>query len=129
MKRDMDLIRKLLLRIEAEHLRAGSALFLSVREPPLRLPGDDPDNVDYAMRLIADAGFLDLTKTQGADSYGLRGISWRGHEFLDSVRDPEIWRQTKEGASKAGAFTIELLTDLAKGFVKTQIKKATGVDL
>jgi hypothetical protein len=56
-------------------------------------------------------------------------LSWAGDDFLDSVRDPEIWRQTKEGAKKAGGFTVELLGDLAKGLIKTQIKKHTGVEL
>lgn len=128
MKRDMDVVRELLFRIEAIHLSAGTATFLSVIEPPLTLPGENPDDIYHAMRLIVDAGFLDMTKTQGADSFGVRGLSWRGHDFLDTIRDEEIWRQTKEGAKKAGGFTVDLLADLAKGLIKTQIKKYTGVD-
>jgi hypothetical protein len=45
------------------------------------------------------------------------------------MRDPEIWRKTKEGASKAGGFTVSLLADLAKGLIRTQIEKHTGVKL
>jgi len=129
MKRDMDMVRELLLRIEELHLPAGTAAFLSVTEEPLALPGDDRDSIAYHMRLLMDAGFIDSTKTQGADSFGLRGLSWRGHEFLDTIRDPEIWRQTKEAATKAGGFTVDLLVDLAKGLIKTQIEKYTGVKL
>ena len=82
MKRDMDLARQLLLRLEEQHVPAGSALFLSVREPPLLEPRESPDDVHYTMKLLADAGFLDMTNTQEADSFGLRGLSWRGHDFL-----------------------------------------------
>jgi Hypothetical protein (DUF2513) len=74
-------------------------------------------------------GFLDLTRTQPALGVCVRGRTWRGHDFIDSVRDPEIWRKTKEGAQAAGGFTIELLRELAKGFIKTQIEKHTGVKL
>ena len=42
MKRDMDLARELLLRIEAEDAPVGSAMFLSVFEPPLKLEGESP---------------------------------------------------------------------------------------
>ena len=58
-----------------------------------------------------------------------RRLTSSGHDFLDSIRDPEIWKKTKDGAKAAGCFTFELLGDLAKGFIKTQIKKRTGMDL
>jgi hypothetical protein len=29
-------------------------------------------------------------------------LKWRGHEFVDSVRDPAIWMKTKKGALEAG---------------------------
>ena len=129
MKRDMDTVREILLRLEALETPVGSAHFLSVFEEPLATAGDSPDSVAYHMRLLMDAGFIDQTKTQGAQDFGLRGLTWQGHDFLDSTRDPEIWRQTKEGASKAGGFTVELLADLAKGLIKTQIEKYTGIKL
>jgi len=70
-----------------------------------------------------------LTPSQPAIGFGLTGLTWHGHEFLDAIRDPEIWRRTKEGANKAGGFTVSLLADLAKGLIKTQIEKHTGVKL
>jgi len=125
----MDLIRDLLLRIEAMPMRAGEAYLLESNRPPLAAPGDDPDSIYYNMKLLRGAGYLALTPTQPALGFGLTGLTWQGHEFLDAVRDPEIWRKTKEGASKAGGFTVGLLADLAKGFVRTQIQKHTGVEL
>ncbi len=52
-----------------------------------------------------------------------------GHQYLEAIRDPEIWRKTKEGASLAGSFSIDLLGKLANGFIRTQIKKHTGIDI
>jgi hypothetical protein len=129
MKRNMDLVRELLLRIEAQHIPVGSALFLMFDQPPLKTAGENVDEIAYAVRMIEDAGFVDLTPTQPAVGVGLRGLTWSGHEFLDSVRDPKIWLETKEAASKAGGFTVGLLAELAKGLLKTQIKKYTGVEL
>ena len=129
MKRDMDTVRDVLMRLEALETPAGSAHFLSVFEEPLATAGESPDSVAYHMRLLIDTGFIDQTKTQGAQAFGLRGLTWQGHDFLDSIRDPEIWRQTKEGAAKAGGFTVELLASLARGLIRTQIEKYTGIKL
>jgi Hypothetical protein (DUF2513) len=52
-----------------------------------------------------------------------------GHDFLDSIRDPEIWRKTKEGAEAAKGFSFDLLKALAKGLIKTQLEQRTGVKL
>ncbi|MDQ6867300.1 MAG: DUF2513 domain-containing protein [Pseudomonadota bacterium] len=40
------------------------------------------------------------------------------HDFLDSIRDPDLWNKTKKGAKAAGGFTMDLLADLAKGLIK-----------
>jgi len=125
----MDLIRDLLLRIEALPIGVGQAFLLECNKPPLALAGDDPDAIYYNMKLLAEAGYLALTRTQPGLGFAITGLTWEGHEFLDTVRDPEIWRKTKEGASKAGGFTVGLLAELAKGFVRTQIEKHTGVKL
>jgi hypothetical protein len=50
----------------------------------------------------------DMSHMQGRD-YKPRRLTAAGHDYLDTIRDPEIWRQTKEGARAAGGFTIEML--------------------
>lgn len=134
MQRDMDLIRDLLLRLDAMPISIGEAYFLEVNKPPLCKPplcraGEDPNKIYYNMRLIADAGFLALTPTHPGIGFGLIRLTWHGHEFLDTISDQEISRKTKDGATKAGGFTVSLLADLAKGLVKTQIEKHTGIKL
>jgi hypothetical protein len=47
-----------------------------------------------------------------------RRLTWFGHDFLDSVRDPAIWKATKEGAAKIGGFSVHLLGALAKGLIR-----------
>lgn len=56
-------------------------------------------------------------------------ITWKGHEFIDTVRDPEVWRKTKENLDKVGNFGIEGVKALAKGFLKKQVEKHTGIEL
>jgi hypothetical protein len=73
MQRDMDLIRELLLRLDALPIRMGEAHLLTFDQPPLALEGEDPDRIAYNTRLIAEARFIDLTPTQPGLGVGLRG--------------------------------------------------------
>lgn len=128
MKRDMDLIRELLLKLEAIPLKAGSNTVLSPPDEKVDVPGYDTDQIAYHLDLIKEANLI--SSAGGHPAYGIvfRGLSWAGHDLLDSIRDPEVWAKTKKGAA-AGGFTVELLRDLAKGFVKKQIEEYTGVQL
>jgi hypothetical protein len=56
-------------------------------------------------------------------------LSHAGYDFLDTIRKEEIWEKTKKEAASAGGFTVDLLKDLAKGFIKTKIEEHTGVKL
>lgn len=117
-KRDMDLIRSLMLEIEE-----GKEAF----DP------DDYEDADWSektmhIRLIEEAGWVKFSHELD-DTWAIDRITGKGHDFLDSVRDPVIWAKTKEGAAKAGGFTLDLIGALAKGFLKKQVQDRTGVEL
>jgi hypothetical protein len=57
------------------------------------------------------------------------GITWQGHDFIDSVRDDKIWAETKDTAKKAGGWTLSLLSEIAKAVIKENITKHTGINL
>jgi hypothetical protein len=130
MKRDMDLVRELLLRIEAINLRTGKPVPQMVPLENLIGPNEHRDSIAYHVRLLIDAGFVKgPTAFLASEIPAVTGMTWSGHDFLDSIRDPEIWRRTKEAAKEAGGSTVEILRDIAVGLIKTQIKKHTGVEL
>jgi hypothetical protein len=125
MKRDMDFVRDLLLRIESGETNFAGAPKAFTGQPP----NPEAEKLGEHQRLLKQAGFVDVHAESLTGLIVVRGLSWRGHEFLDSVRDPKIWAKTKDGALAAGGFTVDLLKDLAKGFVKKQIEERTGVTL
>lgn len=112
MKRDMDLVREILLAIEAEpeNLRRG-----------LKIEGREDAIVWGHIELLKQAGYLD---EPFRDFLGKRRLSmgialtWQGHEFLESIRDGEIWKKTKSGAASVGSWSITLLGELAKGAIR-----------
>ena len=126
-KRDMDLIRELLLRLEAWPLELGGALTIPPEE--IAVPGYDVAQIEHHLCLIREKGLIDEADARPMLGIGFCGLTWAGHDFIDSVRDPEIWAKTKKGAEDAKGFTFDLLRDLAKGLIKKQIEEYTGVKL
>ena len=127
MQRDMDLVRDLLLQIAASDQPLTFPNFLGEEVEPgtLRI-------VAYHLKmLIEEAGLISAidAKSNSGPAWLRMELTWRGHEFLDQIRDPEIWRKTKAGAARAGGFSVDLLSALAKGLIKTQIEKHTGLEL
>jgi hypothetical protein len=118
-KRDMDLVRNILLRLEeSEKIRNDASVLKDLSDEPA---------IQAHLEMLQDAGFLEQKNwkpfPQGA---GIRlgwRITWAGHEFLDTVRDPEIWRKTKSGAEKLGSWTIKLLGEMASGFIRMRAQE------
>ena len=127
MQRDMDLVRDLLLKIASSDQPLTFPNFLEGEADAEKLRF-----VAYHLKLlIEEAGLVSAidAKSHSGPAWVRMELTWRGHEFLDQIRDPEIWRKAKAGAAKAGGFSIDLLSALAKGLVKKQIEKHTGIEL
>jgi len=124
MKRDMNLIRDILLAVE----RNPSPTEMMQE---LEVPGFNDDDVHYHVELLAKSGMLTAHERQAIGLYAWHPIAltWEGHDFLDAVRDPDVWAKTQKGAEAAKGFTVDLLKDLAKGLIKKQIEEYTDVKL
>ncbi|WP_250537426.1 DUF2513 domain-containing protein [Caballeronia sp. AZ10_KS36] len=130
----MDLIRELMLKLEALPIPPIGYRMIRPDDPEMRVEGYTVAQIAYHVSLIEQAK---LINADGLDVLGMaigpgtafRNVSWAGHDFIESVRDPEVWAKTKAGALSAGGFTVQLLADLAKGFIRKQIEERTGVQL
>ena len=126
MQRDMDLVRTILLKIAEAKQPIPMADLLDGNAP-----ADDVGAIQYHLAMLIDeAGFVSGIKAHsfGGKNWLDLNLTWNGHEFLDNVRDPEIWRQTKTGAVKAGQWSIKTLADIAVAIGKARIEQlfATG---
>jgi hypothetical protein len=98
MKRDMELVRDILLKIEAAKDPTLTDLL------PPNATQDDLEAVTYNFGLLVGAGFAEgnAYHTMTSENWHDIKLTWQGHELLEAIRDPEIWRRTKEGAKKVG---------------------------
>ena len=131
MKRDLDLVRELLLKIEGgqsvfDTISSEDAVIMGV-EISAPMTQTEADNLRGHLDLLDEAGLIVSDGVLGGGTYHISRITWEGYEYLDSVRDPETWRKTKEGASVVKNWSVETIKEIAKGLVKKQVEEWSGV--
>jgi len=115
MKRDMNLVRSILLTMEEhEHGRAPR---------PFTVEGFSEEEVGYHIHLMGQAGLLKVAGTTSMSSPSPKAIpvyiTWDGHEFLDLSREPSRWKQAvAKIKDTGGAMTISILSDVLLALAK-----------
>lgn len=114
MKRSLDVIRSILLAVEGQEV--GQSLNLAVMCQ--RLPDTPSDSVAYHMQLLSEAGYVRGVVATGPGgiprSVVLDRLEWAGHDFLDSIRSPQVWDRTKSVIEKAGSWTLASVAETAR---------------
>ena len=120
MKRDLELIRKLILAAEA-----SPTGYVKV---DIEIEGYSPEQIGYHSYLLVDAG---LAKGVDITSLGNTSPIWRilhltsaGHDFADAARDEGTWRKAT-GIVKDNAGSVTL--DMMKQVLISLIKNALGI--
>lgn len=129
MKRDLDLIRDILLHVE-ESTSFSKDIFASNLDLAKPQPLDD---VYGHIWLLLDESLIvgDLEVYMGNEEahINIERLTARGHDYLDSVRDPKIWRETKAGLAKAGGTaSLAIVQATAVAIFKTSLAKV-GIDI
>lgn len=114
MKRDTDLIRKIVLGIE--DAPTGWAPDLSFDDYP-------DEQVGYHAYLLIDAGLArgsDVSTMGSSAPEGMiTSLTWAGHEFADAARDETRWnRATTMVKEKGGTITFDVMKALLISFMK-----------
>lgn len=116
-----------MLTLEALPIRRGTIVFLKGDSEELQVEGYSANQIYYHLSLIREAGLIE-TPGKGPLAGGVmfRRLTWSGHDFLDSVRSPDVWDRTKQAAPAAGGFTVDLLECTAKTYLESKIKGLIG---
>ena len=116
MKRDMDLVRSILLELEKMN-EFGLPT-------PINLPDFKPSEISYHVLIMYEAGLLDAKERscdiRSPEWYPIR-MTWLGHEFLDASREPKRWEKAKEIALGAGGVTLEIMKAILIDLIKKSV--------
>lgn len=118
MKRDLDLVRKILFVME----EMDETLIWQPDE--LEIENYSEEQIEYHLHLMAQAGLLHAqtvseesqfaNMTETSTRIKSFSISWNGHEFLSATRDETRWKKAKETISKVGGLATDVIIDLLK---------------
>ena len=118
MKRDLDLVRSILIAVE----KAGGP----VDANDLVTKGNDYAKVSYHIMLMTNRGLLDLQSFQQDANHDVidlqvAGITWDGQDYLDAIRDRNVWAKTRK-------VLADSVSSTTFGVVKqTAVMVATGL--
>lgn len=119
--RDVLLSCEELLKIDEE----GYMNSLSHEELEQVLPNYKTEDIIYTVVKLKEAGFLDVKVTRASGNIlvdvRINDITFTGHEFLNDIRDDNNWKKVKEIAKSVGAFSINMIAQIAVGVIQTNI--------
>ncbi|CAN5368102.1 DUF2513 domain-containing protein [soil metagenome] len=120
MKRDMDVIRAILLAVESRGPTSTYEHF--------QLEGYDPEVTDYHVGKLAEAGLLKAQFVFGTAPRAIvTELTWQGHEFLDAIRSASVWQRIKNRVtSEGGSIPFEVLKPLAIAYAKESFGLPSG---
>jgi hypothetical protein len=108
-KRDMDLIRRILLDVEqCDETNGSGHLELDYEEC-------SDQKMAYHVKMLREAGLIEALDFYDSNSPACwpTQLTWAGHEFLDAARDDTRWQKAKRFViDKAGSVPFEVLKQI-----------------
>lgn len=119
MKRDMDLVRRLLIGLEDdERLDGAKSIRPSPGENSLGVLDDSNlKEVRYNLRLLIEAGFVE-GNIDIPDGPAVKKLTWSGHELAANIRDKDVWARVKERLRGLPSIAISVMAEIAKAVRK-----------
>ena len=116
MKRDLDLLRVILLRIEEAESNIENRDFYDL---------DNPQIIGFHIQLLIDADFIasySISTLGNPNYFIIQRLTFAGCEYLDAVRDKGIWGQAKQKLSSVGgSASLDVVTSLCSALAKAQL--------
>ena len=126
MKLNYDCVRSVLLTVEKsktidEELNINPLAVETIFE---QLPKYEDNEILYTIEKLKEAGYINAALHFAAGHFidgAVSSITYSGHEYLDNIREPEVWRKVKTMLKNAGATTLPLISQAAQMLIGSQL--------
>ena len=122
MKRDMDLVRKILFALEAKEYTGATF--------GLHIDGYTGENIAYHCKMMKENGLIDEYIEQRAGMgelcyFTVGDLSWAGQDFLEKIRQDTVWNKTKSVIQNKGLpMIIDVVKDVSSAIIKSMVQGA-----
>ncbi|MFS9448744.1 DUF2513 domain-containing protein [Streptococcus cristatus] len=121
MKRDMELCRLILFKIEEEY--KSNAIF------NISISGYDSEEIAYHCNLLFNFGLISSYQATYADNslhvFSVGSLTWEGHDFLDKIREDTVWNSTKKKIKENMLpMTLDVIKSISASVISAMLKDA-----
>lgn len=120
MKRESNLIQKLLVKLEAWPAQPGDMFLFNGTEPELATEGYTSDQIEYHLTLLKSEGYIDSPGSQPTRGVTFRSLTPRGHDVVDQYRETNAAEEKQKWISAAEAASL-----LTSAFNSQQLAQVT----
>ena len=124
MKRDLDLIREIMIVLE-DKMEYGKNFQSTHLIEVMQDKTLSVEKLAYHLGLLVESDFLKAKEYKYLSGeptdYLINTITSQGQDFIDTIREDTTWNKIKEKASSIGGFTLPLLVDIGTEYLKKQI--------
>lgn len=115
MKRNLDLIRNILFAVENSNSIDACLTLNGLSKLHL-----DQELILYHVFLLDDAGFIIGIIDETAPYVSITRLTNEGHDYLDTIRDDSVWKQTKSTLGKiSDSASLEVVKTIASKLALT----------
>jgi hypothetical protein len=112
-KRDMDLVRTILLELEKRPFHTAYTR--------LEIEGYDDETLLYHVMIMAQAGLIEARKASDTN-WQVQWLTWEGQDFLDAARDESRWQKATAVITQVGGLTFDVLKSTLSGLGTEAVK-------
>lgn len=126
MKLNYDCARSVLLTVEKsktidEELNLNPLTLETIFE---QFPKYEDNELLYTIEKLKEAGYINAALQFAAGHFidgAVSSITYSGHEYLDNICEPEVWRKVKAMLKNAGAITLPFISQAAQMLIGSQL--------
>jgi Hypothetical protein (DUF2513) len=123
-KRDMDLVRRIMVHVQDKP---------SLRGDEIKFDDVDDEIVGRHVELLFDEGLIDGAPASfthlAYKTVRVRDLSWAGHDFVAALQNEGVWEKLKQRLSPAELATapLSLIKTLSVGLLEQYFKSKLGL--
>ena len=115
MKRDMDLVRKILFQIEMQK---------PFERIQIKIDDYNMQEIAYHCEMLYEEGYIKdyygitCDNFDGVLKFWVQDLTWEGHELLEAIRQDAIWNRTKQTIREKGlSMAIGTIKTISTAFI------------
>ena len=121
MKRDMELVRKILFAIEESFVASPIVC--------LNIDGYSDEQVAYHCSMLYKKGYVAYYTAQVIDDivavFAVGGLTWEGCDLLDKIREDTVWNRTKTLITEKGLpMVLDVIKDVSSAVIASMTEGA-----